>query len=358
MSNFYLYKTPKTKTCAKCSNEFTTKSPTRKYCDVHSKHIQEKLSPNKNINSKEEQANKKPKSISESIKKQVAGKQFFKCANSPNSNLKGLEGYNCPRWLLSGPNQGSFDESNYEIDHILEKSIGGSNDTTNLQALCHSCHGLKTKRFMSSVSPAKSESNNKSDDILIDIKKQELLNKQLETEKLKLETEKLKLENEKLKTQLSQTDTKDSNTKQDQKIYKNVLFYINISAKPEKGGEKNSEGKTIYLPIFKGINITDTELLELKFKYQNLVIEKVPVDKFKKYTLSHKNTPKFTNTKVFLRGKVETFLNNFLELLKKDVKFSNKIQSENMFEVDLGSNYGKVKLFKGVNMMNFKIINS
>ena len=32
----------------------------------------------------------------------------------------------------------------YEIDHIIKRSDGGSNDIANLQALCNNCHGIKS----------------------------------------------------------------------------------------------------------------------------------------------------------------------------------------------------------------------
>ena len=32
----------------------------------------------------------------------------------------------------------------YEIDHIIKRSEGGTNDLENLQALCRNCHGDKT----------------------------------------------------------------------------------------------------------------------------------------------------------------------------------------------------------------------
>ena len=40
----------------------------------------------------------------------------------------------------------AFDESGYQIDHIVELRHGGSNDTSNLQALCPACHSVKTSR--------------------------------------------------------------------------------------------------------------------------------------------------------------------------------------------------------------------
>ena len=44
--------------------------------------------------------------------------------------------------------KGCFDESGYEIDHIVEHSITNDDSLNNLQALCKMCHSVKTKRFM------------------------------------------------------------------------------------------------------------------------------------------------------------------------------------------------------------------
>lgn len=35
-----------------------------------------------------------------------------------------------------------------DVDHIVPLSSGGTNNWTNLQSLCHSCHSLKTNREM------------------------------------------------------------------------------------------------------------------------------------------------------------------------------------------------------------------
>jgi len=88
----------------------------------------------------------KRKSIPESVKKTVASRQVFKCANNPNSNLKGLENYDCPQWQKD-EDKGIFDEACYNIDHITEITIGGTNDIDNLQALCVPCHSVKTRMF-------------------------------------------------------------------------------------------------------------------------------------------------------------------------------------------------------------------
>ena len=73
------------------------------------------------------------RNVTESQKRRVAGRQRFKCAAS-------IPDYTCP--LKGEP----FDESGYEIDHIQELRDGGSNELTNLQALCISCHRVKTTR--------------------------------------------------------------------------------------------------------------------------------------------------------------------------------------------------------------------
>ena len=91
--------------------------------------------------------NKKRK-VTESTKKLVAGNQWFKCANKPDSKLKRLEDYECPLWCKVTDNRGCFDGTGYEIDHIDEVSVSGDNDLCNLQALCKMCHCMKTKMFM------------------------------------------------------------------------------------------------------------------------------------------------------------------------------------------------------------------
>jgi len=85
--------------------------------------------------------------LTESTKKEVAGRQFYRCANKPNSKLDKLEDYDCPLWACE-EKKGSFDKSGYAIDHIKEFSVTKDNDISNLQALCVSCHTVKTKKFM------------------------------------------------------------------------------------------------------------------------------------------------------------------------------------------------------------------
>jgi hypothetical protein len=77
------------------------------------------------------------RNVKESQKKRVAGRQRYTCAGS-------VPDYTCP--MKGEP----FDESGYEIDHIKELRDGGTNEESNLQALCIMCHRVKTSR-MSSV---------------------------------------------------------------------------------------------------------------------------------------------------------------------------------------------------------------
>lgn len=82
-------------------------------------------------------------------KRMVAGRQSYKCANNPETEIKGLETYKCPLWQRAiDDNKGSFDQSGFELDHINELSISGDNSLENFQALCKSCHSVKTKKFL------------------------------------------------------------------------------------------------------------------------------------------------------------------------------------------------------------------
>lgn len=82
-------------------------------------------------------------SISDSRRLTIAGKQRFRWANSIDPTR--VPCYTCP----FSHDGGSFDESCFEIDHILELASEGSNDDSNLQALCICCHRVKTRRFNS-----------------------------------------------------------------------------------------------------------------------------------------------------------------------------------------------------------------
>ena len=81
------------------------------------------------------------KPIPARVKAQVATSGT--CDNRPDQPAVGCKGYICPMWRL---NEGFFDEAGFQIDHKVEVKHGGTNDPANLQALCPSCHSVKTKR--------------------------------------------------------------------------------------------------------------------------------------------------------------------------------------------------------------------
>jgi hypothetical protein len=82
-------------------------------------------------------------------KRMVAGRQSYKCANNLIDTIKGIETYKCPLWHRTiEDNQGSFDQSGFELDHINELATSGDNSLDNFQALCKSCHSVKTKKFL------------------------------------------------------------------------------------------------------------------------------------------------------------------------------------------------------------------
>lgn len=84
----------------------------------------------------------------QALKRKVAGKQRFQCANRPGSNLKRLENIQCDLWNRND-HKGNFGPSSYEVDHIIERCISHDDREENLQALCLSCHNIKTRRFNS-----------------------------------------------------------------------------------------------------------------------------------------------------------------------------------------------------------------
>lgn len=91
----------------------------------------------------------KKRKLTPKQKIKIASRQYYKCANSPNSQV--ISNYDCPLWK-DNINPGSFDESGYDIDHIEEFCISQNDKEDNLQALCLSCHRVKTKRFNSKKS--------------------------------------------------------------------------------------------------------------------------------------------------------------------------------------------------------------
>jgi hypothetical protein len=88
--------------------------------------------------------------VTAAVKKQIAGKQRFTCAAN-------VQGYSCPL------NNNPFDEAGYEIDHIIPLSERGSNEASNLQALCLMCHRVKSNRASSGKEKPKKEKKVKED---------------------------------------------------------------------------------------------------------------------------------------------------------------------------------------------------
>lgn len=87
--------------------------------------------------------------LSKAGKDRIAGRQRFKCANYPGSELKHLQNFVCPLWQNNDIFKGNFGESGFHVDHIVEFADGGSDEDYNLQALCMDCHAIKTKKYQS-----------------------------------------------------------------------------------------------------------------------------------------------------------------------------------------------------------------
>jgi hypothetical protein len=95
--------------------------------------------------------------ITDSIKQQLLVRQFGCCNNRPDKSIQEIERlglnipgkgpYRCPLWKLTGDQQGRFDESGYEADHIIEHALSHDDTIENLQLICPCCHSVKTKLF-------------------------------------------------------------------------------------------------------------------------------------------------------------------------------------------------------------------
>ncbi len=83
--------------------------------------------------------------ISSADKAAILIRQNNKCANSIFQPALNLQNYQCLLWKYS---DGSFDAAGPQFDHIDEFCKTLNNDINNIQALCPSCHVVKTKKFM------------------------------------------------------------------------------------------------------------------------------------------------------------------------------------------------------------------
>ena len=79
------------------------------------------LVPNSNIKNQLMNNSRENRNVSQTLKKYVAANQQWKC-NYCNNLL----------------------DASYEVDHKIPLYKNGSNDISNLQALCRNCHGKKT----------------------------------------------------------------------------------------------------------------------------------------------------------------------------------------------------------------------
>lgn len=71
----------------------------------------------------------KRKGNSKNIREKIANKQGNKCANDRNSDIPHMNDQ-CKLWKFG---DGKFDEAGYEIDHIIEHSVGGSDKEKNMK---------------------------------------------------------------------------------------------------------------------------------------------------------------------------------------------------------------------------------
>lgn len=81
--------------------------------------------------------------FSQSDKKLIEKKQLHKCANYPGSNFEMKYNFQCLLYKIE-ERKGNFGEEGCEIDHILPVSKGGCSNIENAQALCLSCHRVKS----------------------------------------------------------------------------------------------------------------------------------------------------------------------------------------------------------------------
>jgi len=72
--------------------------------------------------------------LTESIKKVIAGRQLYKCANIPGSNIFKFD---CSLWL-NNENRGSFDINGFTIYNKVGNKLFYE-DENDLYAICHSC---------------------------------------------------------------------------------------------------------------------------------------------------------------------------------------------------------------------------
>lgn len=233
------------------------------------------------------------RNVSESVKKRVAGRQNFKCANSTNVTVTGLENYLCTLWEIIGDKKGCFNEAGYEIDHIKEHSISHDDDEKNLQALCLQCHSVKTKRFATRKAKSARENKNKkfysdssssSEDksnkcellqnskslSVVETNSDESDNDYMTTDELIYFIAKLRECREKDKQRIAQL-------KEDIKKYEiNILDHSDnlITCSSESDSEKSNDiSYCIKLPISKSVWHKANEIVNQLSRYENIICQ-------------------------------------------------------------------------------------
>lgn len=213
------------------------------------------------------------RTLSEARKKRVAERQFYKCANKPGSNLKGLGGVDCPLWLKVDPEiRGNFDRHGYEIDHKTEFCLTEDDSDENLHALCKMCHHVKTKDFNMDRSRKKKKIIEVDDDEVREIDDTAIRVKSLlfhlDQENLELKRKFVQMlriyeeENEKL--QKEKVDAI--------KLLKQCTNKINKQSKKIKKLEKKINGKDNDDKIEKYVNVAEKNEISIFKKASNMYL--------------------------------------------------------------------------------------
>jgi len=106
--------------------DFTSNGPNSFMEDFNNINMNPQYFPGLNINQNQQKPTKR--SVNGMTKKYVAAQQEWKCGHCKNQL-----------------------DHTFEVDHKIRLEYGGSNDKSNLIALCRNCHGIKTADEMMST---------------------------------------------------------------------------------------------------------------------------------------------------------------------------------------------------------------